>query len=97
MNGKENSYVLYFKIEENEELRKLQEKIYKVLPSQNYNPEKFGFHITIHIDKNYDKIKEMKEKILESFVPFELKIDAYNLYELWNSKLVKTFKGEMKE
>lgn len=41
MNGKEKSYVLYFSIDDNEELKLLQEKIYKILPSEKYNPQSF--------------------------------------------------------
>ena len=77
MNGKENSYVLYFDIEKNEELKSLQSKIYQVLPSEKYNPENFNFHITIHIDKDYTKIISMKENLLENFIPFELEVDTF--------------------
>lgn len=62
MNGKENSYVLYFKIEENKNLELLQQKIYEILPSKKYNPDNYNFHITIHIDKDYNKIIEMQKK-----------------------------------
>ena len=92
MNGKENSYVLYFNIQENNELKMLQEKIYKVLPSEKYNPENFNFHITIHIDKDYNKIISMKEKILDSFTSFELEIDTFSLYEIYPAELVQQFK-----
>ncbi len=92
MNGKENSYVLYFDIEKNEELKSLQSKIYQVLPSEKYNPENFNFHITIHIDKDYTKIISMKENLLENFIPFELEVDTFGLYEIYPAKLVKQFK-----
>lgn len=92
MNGKENSYVLYFNIQENDELKKLQQKIYKVLPSEKYNPENFNFHITIHIDKDYNKIISMKEKILKDFTPFELEVDTFSLYEIYPAELVQQFK-----
>lgn len=91
MNGKENSYVLYFNIEENKELKLLQEKIYQVLPTEKYNPKNFHFHITIHIDKDYTKIIAMKEKLLENFIPFELEVDTFGLYEIYPAKLVKKF------
>lgn len=91
MNGKENSYVLYFNIEENEKLKLLQEQIYRVLPSERYNPENFDFHITIHIDKDYNKIISMKEQITQDFKPFELEIDTFRLYEIYPAKLVKQF------
>lgn len=91
MNGKENSYVLYFSIEENEELKLLQQKIYEVLPSEKYNPNNFNFHITINIDKDYNKIISMKEKILDNFIPFELEVDNFGLYEIYPAKLIKQF------
>lgn len=94
MNGKENSFVLCFSIEKSKELRLLQSKIYKMLPSEKYNPANFNFHITIHIDKDCNKINSMKEKILKNFVPFELEVDTFGLYEIYPAKLVKIFKGE---
>lgn len=92
MDGKENSYVLYFSIEKNEELKLLQQKIYDILPSEKYNPDNFNFHITIHIDKDYNKIISIKEKLLEKFVPFELEVNTFGLYEIYPAKLVKQFK-----
>ena len=92
MNGKENSYVLYFDIEKSEELKLLQSKIYQMLPSKKYNPENFNFHITIHIDKDYTKIITMKKKLLDNFTPFELKVDTFGLYEIYPAKQVKQFK-----
>lgn len=92
MNGKENSCVLYFSIEGNDELKLLQLKIYEVLPSEKYNPNNFNFHITIHIDKDYNKIISMQQRILENFIPFELEIDTFGLYEIYPAKLVQQFK-----
>ncbi|MBO5095440.1 MAG: hypothetical protein J6B98_00995 [Bacilli bacterium] len=92
--GKENSYVLYFNIEDNENLKLLQKNIYKNLPCEKYNPNNFNFHITIHIDKDYSKIILMKEKILESFIPFEIEVDTFGLYEIYPAKLLKIFKEE---
>lgn len=94
MNGKENSYVLYFDIEKSGELKLLQSKIYQVLPSEKYNPENFNFHITIHIDKDYTKIITMKKKILENFTPFELEVDTFGLYEIYPAKLIQKYKEE---
>lgn len=91
MNGKENSYVLYFNIEKSKELQSLHSKIYQALPSEKYNPENFNFHITIHIDKDYAKINSMKQKLLENFTPFELEVDNFALYEIYPAKIVKKF------
>lgn len=92
MNGKDNSYVLYFSIKENEKLKYLQQKIYDVLPNERYNPNNFKFHITIHIDKDYNIIILMKEKILHNFIPFELNVDEFGLYEIYPAKEIKKFK-----
>lgn len=91
MNGKENSYVLYFSVQKKEKLKLLQSQIYQVLPSKNYNPENFNFHITIHIDKDYNKIIAMQEKILQDFKPFELEVSIFRLYEIYPAILVKQF------
>ena len=91
MSGKENSYVLYFSIDKNEKLKLLQEQIYHVLPSERYIPENFNFHITIHIDKDYNKIISIQEKILQDFKPFELEVDTFRLYEIYPAQLVKQF------
>lgn len=34
----------------------------------------------------------MKEKLLEKFIPFELEVDTYGLYEIYPAKLIKSFK-----
>lgn len=94
MNGKENSYVLYFSIKENNELKLLQQKIYEVLPNEKYNPDNFTFHITIHIDKDYNKINLMKDKLLDSFTPFQIEVDTFGLYEIYPAKLKNKFIGE---
>ncbi len=90
MNGKENSYVLYFNVENNNELKLLQKQIYQIFPSKKYNPEDYKFHITIHIDKDYNKIIAIKEKILKDFKPFELEVNKFELYEIYPANLVKT-------
>lgn len=60
MSGKDNSYVLYFSIDDNEYLKKLQKEIYNINPASKYNPDNFKFHITIHIDKDYNNIINIK-------------------------------------
>lgn len=91
MKGKENSFVLYFNVQENKSLRKLHQKIYEILPSEKYNPSTFKFHITIHIDKDYNKINKMKDELLKDFIPFKLNISTFSLYEIYPAKLVKLF------
>ena len=93
MNGKENSYVLYFNIKDNDELKLLQKSIYQILPSEKYNPERFKFHITIHIDKDYEKIISIRNALMQDFIPFELEVDTFGLFEIYPANLVAQFKS----
>lgn len=89
MNGKGVSYVLYFEVENNDYLKELQKKIYNISPIEKYNPDNFKFHITIHIDKDYDKIISMQEKLRENFEEFILNVEDIGLYEIYPAKLVE--------
>ncbi len=90
MNGAENSYVLYFKIKKSNELKSLQQKIYHILPNKWYNPDNFQFHITITIDKDYEKIIKIKNKLDKVFIPFVLEIGSIGLFEIYPANLIKT-------
>ncbi len=91
MNGKENSYCLYFELENNEELKNIQKEIYNLCPSPKYNPENFTFHITIHIDKDYQKIIDMKKVLEDDFKEIELTVCNFGLYEIYPAKLIEIF------
>lgn len=93
MNGRENSYVLYFKIKEKREIMELQERVYNILPIEKYNPNSFEFHITIHVDKNYDKIIKIKKELEQSFIPIELTVSSIGLFEIYPAKLVEKYSG----
>ncbi len=93
MNGKENSYVLYFDIKDSSALNNLLEKVYKILPSEKYNPKNFRFHITITIDQDYEKILRIKNTLEQNFVPFELEVNEFGLFEIYPAELVKVFKS----
>lgn len=56
MNAKYDSYCLYLSIEENQQIKELQRTFYKEFPKEKYNPDKFVFHMTLHIDKDCNKI-----------------------------------------
>lgn len=83
MNGKENR-----------ELKELQENVYNILPVEKYNPNKFKFHITIHVDKDYDKIIKIKNELKQSFIPFKLTVSSIGLFEIYPAKLVEKFNSD---
>jgi 2'-5' RNA ligase len=93
MTGKENSFVLFFNVKTNDELKMLQNKIYNILPTEKYNPNDFKFHITIAIDKNYEKIINIKEYLEKNFEPFELEVNSIGLYEIYPANLIKNISG----
>lgn len=90
MNGKGVSYVLYFEVENNDYLKELQKKIYNISPIEKYNPDNFKFHITIHIDKDYDLVLKMEKELKENFKEFYLTIDNLGLFEIYPAKLIYT-------
>lgn len=89
MNGKNNSYVLYFGIEDNSNIKELQRICYYKFPSEHYNPNTFIFHMTLHIDKDYETIKEMQRKILKHFKPFYLKFNEIALFDYPGEEIEK--------
>lgn len=91
MRGKEGSHVLYFGIDDNQELKHLQEEIYKRLPNEKYNPKNYKFHITIHIDKDCTMVEKMKELLMNNFEPFYITVKAYKLYTIYPAIIIKNF------
>ena len=91
MNGKENSYVLYFSIELNEQLSKIRDELLEFIPCEKFNQL---FHITIDIDKDYNKIVKLKREIEDKFKSFEVNITRLGLFEVWPPKLVNVFDFE---
>ena len=85
---------MLFRSKVNNELKLLQERIYNILPSEKYNPNKFQFHITITIDKDYEKIITIKNKLEEIFIPFDLEINSIALFEIYPANLIKTINCE---
>lgn len=90
MTGNEDSYILYFHMKPSNELKALQTTIYNAYPYEYYNPDTFEFHITIDIDKDYDKIKKRKKAIEKNFTPFELEVKTFGLFEIYPAKLIAT-------
>ena len=59
------------------------------MPVEKYNPEKFKFHITIHVDQDKKKIEKLKESILKKQCPFKIDIKSFGLYEIYQAKRIK--------
>ncbi len=81
-----NSWNLYFEIERNNQLYEIQKSIYNLAKIEKYNPDNFIPHITIHCDRNYNKIVKIKEKINKEFQPFEVKFSQIGLFEIYPAK-----------
>lgn len=81
MKGRYESFVLYLSIEDNEEIKSLQRIFFNNFPKEKYNPEQFTFHLTLHIDKDYDKILKLQNIINDNFKPFYLEFDRLALYD----------------
>lgn len=82
------SWNLYFQIERNQELYKLQKQIYNSARMDKYNPDIFIPHITIHCDKDYNKINRIKEMLNKDFISFEIKFSEIGLFEIYPAKRI---------
>lgn len=81
MNAKYNSYCLYLSIEENQQIKELQRIFYKEFPKEKYNPDDFVFHMTLHIDKDYNKVLNLQRILKENFEPFFLEFNRLALFD----------------
>ena len=86
-----DSWNLYFDIESNDELYKLQKEIYNYAKIEKYNPDTFIPHITIHCDKNYNKIKKLKQIIDRNFKPFKVKCIEIGLFEIYPAQKIELY------
>lgn len=81
MNAKYNSYCLYLSIEENQQIKELQRIFYKEFSKEKYNPDDFVFHMTLHIDKDYNKVLNLQRILKENFEPFFLEFNRLALFD----------------
>lgn len=81
MKGRYDSFVLYLSIEDNSEIRNLQRIFFKEFPNEKYNPDDFTFHITLDIDKDYNKVVELQKQLKKNFKSFYLKFNKLALYD----------------
>ena len=89
MNARCNSYCLYLAIEENQQMKDLQKIFYQEFPKEQYNPENFIFHMTLHIDKSKEKILKMQDKLKDNFEPFLIEFNTIALFD-YPGEMIKT-------
>lgn len=81
MKLRNNSFCLYLAIKENTYMKDLQRIFYNKLPGDKYNPDNFVFHLTLHIDKDYEKVLSMQKIINDDFKSFSLEFDKLGLFD----------------
>ncbi len=79
---------MYFSFTPNNDLREIQTQIYNMTRNDKFNPSIYTPHISIHTDKDYNKIIEMKNKIMQDFEPFTISFDKIGLFEIYPAKKV---------
>ena len=78
-----NSWNLYFYFKVTNELYNLQKKIYNMSKLEKFNPDIYMPHITIHCDKDYNKLLKLKYEIMKNFVPFNVYFDKLGLFKIY--------------
>ena len=86
MKGKDDSYVLYFKIMQNQNMDNLRKSVYALLGNPSYLPDRHINHITLNITKDKQQTKHLK-LTLKDISPFPLKITSLGLFQIWPGKL----------
>ena len=81
MTARYDSYCLYLSIEENQQIKELQRIFYKEFPKEKYNPDDFVFHMTLHIDKDYNKVLNLQKILKENFKSFFLEFNTVALFD----------------
>lgn len=77
---KENGFMLYLSIKKNAQMYELQNRFYSKIPTKNYNPQHFVFHMTLHIDKEESKVLKMQEIIKAKWKPFTIECKTLGLF-----------------
>ena len=56
---------------------------YREEEREKYNPDTFIPHITIHCDKDYNKIEKIKNILNKNFKPFKVRFSEIGLFEIY--------------
>ena len=86
--GNDNSFNMYFSFKPTDNLKEIQSQIYEITKNEKFNPSTYLSHISIHSDKDYDKLDKMRNMILENFEPFTVAFDKLGLFEIYPAKKV---------
>ena len=81
MKARYDSYCLYLAIEENQQIKELQRIFYNKFPQEKYNLDDFTFHMTLHIDMDYDIVLNLQNTLKENFKPFLLEFNTLALFD----------------
>ncbi|MCI8352611.1 MAG: hypothetical protein HFJ58_03235 [Clostridia bacterium] len=86
--GNEDSFNMYFSFVPNNNLKEIQSQIYNKTKNEKFNPNTYLPHISIHSDKDYNKLIEMRNVIMENFKPFRISFDKLGLFEIYPAKRI---------
>lgn len=86
--GNDKSYNMYFSFKPNEALKKMQADIYMKTKNEKFNPNIYLPHISIHSDKDYNKLTKMKDIIMKDFKPFTVSFNKLGLFEIYPAKRI---------
>ena len=86
MKGKDDSYVLYFKIRQNQNMDNLRKSVYALLGNSSYLHDRYVNHMTLNIYKDKQLINQLKRS-LKDLPSFSLKITSLGLFQIWPGKL----------
>lgn len=86
--GNEDSFNMYFSFTPNNDLKEIQSQIYSKTKNEKFNPDIYLPHISIHSDKDYNKLIEMRDVIMENFKPFRISFDKLGLFEIYPAKRI---------
>ncbi len=81
-----NSCNLYFSFNVNEKLKEIQKQIYNITKNEKFNPSTYIPHISIHADKDYNKLIKMRDIIMQDFKPFIISFDKLGLFEIYPAR-----------
>lgn len=84
-------YIKHDKELRNNGIKKLQKTFYKEIPEEKYNPDKFNFHMTLHIDKNKEVIDELYNILNDNFKPFNIEFNKLTLFN-YPGEMIKIIK-----